>query len=126
VGYATRRGRIIRKILTRVPAVPDFFMTAVYFLVETCIIGIILYLATLKLMLGGTVATNFIVFRLLDVIAWSFPPTFPIFFNISYSFSLTRLKWAGIFGTEPEKATEAANIRTFCFDKTGTLTQNEV
>jgi len=73
-------------------------MTAVYFLIETCIVGIILYLVTLPLMIGNVV-TAFIVYRFLDVIAWSFPPTLPILFNIEYSFSLMRLKWKGIMGT---------------------------
>jgi len=75
-------------------------MSAVFFLIETCIIGLILYWVTLPLMVGKVIPA-FIVYRLLDVIAWSFPPTFPIFFNISYSFSLIRLKWKGIMGTEP-------------------------
>lgn len=126
IGYATRRGRIIRKILTRVPKVPDFFMSAVYFLFETCICGIILYAATVNMMVVNGVVPTFVVFRFLDILAWSFPPTFPIYFNLAYSFSLVRLKWKGIFGTEPEKSTEAASIKTFCFDKTGTLTENEI
>ncbi len=50
IGYATRRGRIIRKILTIIPKDPDFFMSAVYFLSETCLIAIILYLATLTVL----------------------------------------------------------------------------
>ena len=126
IGYATRRGRIIRKILTRVPKVPDFFMSTVYFLFETCICGTILYAATVNLMVANGVVPTFVVFRFLDILAWSFPPTFPIYFNLAYSFSLVRLKWKGIFGTEPEKSTEAASIKTFCFDKTGTLTENEI
>lgn len=101
VGYSTRRGRIIRKILTRVATDPDFFITAVYFLVETCIVGIILYLATLGLMLRIPVPNDFIVYRFLDFLAWSFPPTFPIYFNLAYSLSLARMRKKNIIGTEP-------------------------
>lgn len=72
----------------------------------------------------GKVINQFVVYRFLDVLGWAFPPSFPIYFNITYTYSLIRLKLSNIFGTEPEKVTEAANVRTFCFDKTGTLTQN--
>ncbi len=67
---------------------------------------------------------TFVFYRFLDVLGWAFPPSLPIYFNFAFTFSLFRLKRQNIFGTEPEKTTEAANIRTFCFDKTGTLTQN--
>jgi cation-transporting P-type ATPase 13A2 len=126
IGYATRRGRIIRKILTRVPKVPDFFLLAVYFLFETLVAAIIIYACTVNMMIQNGIISTYVVFRFLDILAWSFPPTFPIYFNISYSFSLVRLKWKNILGTEPEKVTEAAMVKTFCFDKTGTLTQNEI
>lgn len=126
IGYATRRGRIIRKILTRVPKVPDFFLSAVYFLLETLTVGVVIYACTVNMMVKNGIIPTFVVFRFLDILAWSFPPNFPIYFNISYSFSLVRLKWQNIMGTEPEKVTEAAMVKTFCFDKTGTLTQNEI
>jgi cation-transporting ATPase 13A2 len=77
-------------------------------------------------MIKNDIVVAFVVFRFLDILAWSFPPSFPIYFNLCYSLSLARLKKHNIFGTEPEKATEASNVRTFCFDKTGTLTQNAI
>lgn len=98
-GYATRRGRIIRKILNRVPNDPDFFMSAIYFLVETFIVGTILYLATLPILLSAKVIDLFRGFRFLDFLGWSFPPTFPIYFNLAYSFALARLRIKGISGT---------------------------
>jgi magnesium-transporting ATPase (P-type) len=102
VGYGTRKGRIIRKILNRVPIMPDFFKTALIFLVETCIIALVIYFITIKpLLLVKGIPKIFAGFRFMDFIAWSFPPVFPIFFNLSYSFSLIRMKWRGITGTEP-------------------------
>jgi hypothetical protein len=79
-------------------------MTAVLFLMETLIVGIILYLATLPLMIGNVIP-QFVGFRFLDVLGWAFPPSFPIFFNLSFTYSLFRLKLNGIYGTEPEKTT---------------------
>lgn len=78
------------------------------------------------MMVVNNIIPTYIVFRFLDIIVWTFPPSFPIYFNVANTFALMRLKWRNIFGTEPEKATEAANIKTFCFDKTGTLTKNEI
>jgi cation-transporting ATPase 13A2 len=98
-GYSTRRGRIIRKILNRVPNDPDFFMSAIYFLTETFIVGIILYLGTLPILFHAKITKLFRVFRFLDFLGWSFPPTFPIYFNLAYSFALARLRIKGINGT---------------------------
>jgi magnesium-transporting ATPase (P-type) len=84
-----------------VPKAPDFFMTVVYFLIETCIIGTIIYACTVNMMVVNKIISTFIVFRFLDILAWSFPPSFPIYFNVAYSFSLIRLKWRNIYGTEP-------------------------
>jgi magnesium-transporting ATPase (P-type) len=63
-------------------------------------------------------------FRFLDFITYSFPAALPIFFNLSYSFCLVRLRRDGIYGTECEKTIEGARIKTICFDKTGTLTHS--
>jgi magnesium-transporting ATPase (P-type) len=97
-GYATRRGRIIRKILTRTAQKPDFYDKGLIFLVFNLLIGVILYFSTLYLMLGN-VLELYVGFRFLDVIAWCMPPSFPVFFNLAYTFSLVRLKYKNIFGT---------------------------
>jgi cation-transporting ATPase 13A3/4/5 len=60
------------------------------------------------------------------IVTFSFPPSSPIYFNIVYSFSLIRLKWNNILGTEPEKTVAGAHLRIMCFDKTGTLTEDKV
>lgn len=64
--------------------------------------------------------------RFVDFLGFSFPPTFPIFFNVAYSFALARLKHNNVLCTEPEKTVESCNLKTLCFDKTGTLTENKV
>ena len=63
-----------------------------------------------------------IVVRFFDFLAYSFPPAFPIYFNLAYSFCLVRLHRDGVIGTESEKTIESSRLRTICFDKTGTLT----
>ena len=126
IGYATRRGRIIRKILARVVKTPDCFWKAMQFLGECFVIAIIIYFATLPFTLSRDIADIFVGFRFIDFFGWAFPPTFPIYFNLAYSFSLGRLRTKNILGTEPEKTLEPAKLHTMCFDKTGTLTENSV
>lgn len=46
-GYTTRRGRIIRKILTRVSKTSEIFKSALYFLLEAFGIAMIIYFATI-------------------------------------------------------------------------------
>lgn len=99
IGYATRRGRIIRKILSRVTKTPDLFWKAMMFLTECFVVGIIIYFGTLPFMLSKDIVPLFIGFRFIDFFGWSFPPTFPIYFNLAYSFSLGRLRRKNILGT---------------------------
>jgi hypothetical protein len=66
---------------------------------ESGLVGIIIYACTVNMMIVNNVIPSFVVFRFLDILAWSFPPSFPIYFNVASSFSLVRLKWRNIFGT---------------------------
>ena len=40
--------------------------------------------------------------------------------------SLIKLNFDGIYGKEPYKVYDSAQISTICFDKTGTLTNNHL
>ena len=84
----------------------------------------VIYFATLPLLLSKDVSKVLIGFRIIDYLSYTFPNTFPIYFYGSYAAALVRMKVKGIIGTEPEKTVEAANLRIMCFDKTGTLTEN--
>ena len=66
IGYATRRGRIIRKILSRESQTPDFFWKAMIFLTECFIIATIIYLATLPFTLSKDIVPLFVGFRFID------------------------------------------------------------
>jgi cation-transporting ATPase 13A3/4/5 len=46
----------------------------------------------------------------------------PIFFSITGSIALVRLKFKGILGSSIDKIHISGKIDTICFDKTGTLT----
>ena len=101
IGYTTKRGRIIRKILNRVSNYPDFFKTAIYFMLENLILGLTIYLSTLGLVLSVSIPSIFVVYRLFDMINYTIPPPIPIYFQLIYTMSLGRLRWKGISGTEP-------------------------
>lgn len=125
-GFTTHRGRIIRKILNRTVKDPDILRTTMVFVLEVVIVSVITFFATLYLLLERDIEKLFIVFKFIDFLASSAPPPLPILFNLAYSFSLLRLGYRDIVGTEPQKTVDGAQIKTFCFDKTGTLTRNEV
>ena len=49
----------------------------------------------------GNVIELFVGFRFMDILGWTIPPAYPIYFNLAFTFSLIRLKYSNIFGTEP-------------------------
>lgn len=93
---------------------------------EVVIVSIIVFFATLFLLLREDISALFVFFKFVDFLASSAPPPLPIFFNLAYSLSLFRLSASNIVGTEPGKTVDGAQVKTFCFDKTGTLTRPEV
>jgi hypothetical protein len=82
---------MIRKISHKKMKDPDFFTSAMLFMVELVVIAVIIFLATLPITLSIDITTLFIVVRGFGYIGWSFPPAFPIYFNLAYSLSLIRL-----------------------------------
>jgi magnesium-transporting ATPase (P-type) len=89
---------------------------------EVTIISVISFFACLPLILNLDIEPLFIVFEFFHFLASAAPPPLPIFFHVAYSFSLTRLKFKEISGTEPQKTVDGAYLKIMCFDKTGTLT----
>ena len=65
--------------------------------------SLVLYAGTFAEMLGLNIEKILIFFRFLDFITYAFPAALPIFFNLTYSFCLVRLRRDGIYGTECEK-----------------------
>ena len=126
VGFGSRRGQIIRKILTKVIKQPEYFTKLLIFLLEVWVVALVLYLATFWMMFDLQIQASMIVVRFFDFITYSFPAPFPIFFQLAYSFCLVRLNRDDIVGTESEKTIESSRLRTLCFDKTGTLTETKM
>jgi cation-transporting ATPase 13A3/4/5 len=100
VGFSSRRGRIIRKILTKQAKQPEFFKKLIHFLIVVLIVSVVIFVATLNPLLELDIEPIMVVFRFCDFITYSFPAPFPIFFNLAYSFCLVRLKRDDIIGTE--------------------------
>lgn len=63
----------------------------------------IIYLATLGFMRSKNISDLIVGFRFVDFLGWAFPPTFPIYFNVAYSFAIVRLKRHGVLCMEPDK-----------------------
>lgn len=126
VGYGSRRGRIIRKILTKTTKQPESFKKLILFQVEVLVVSILVFLVSLPRMYEFEIDGIMKVLRFCDFITYSFPAPYPILFNLAYSFCLMRLRKSGVTGTEAEKTVEGSRLKTICFDKTGTLTQNKM
>jgi len=92
------------------------------FFLEVFVISNIVYFSALQYMSYRRISPLILGFRYVDFLGWSFPPLFPIFFNLTYSFAIARLKSSGIMCIEPPKTVEGTNLKVVCFDKTGTLT----
>ena len=125
-GFATRKGRIFRKILNNNPSMPEFLNSGLKYLGIMFVLGYMIFFGMLPVMLRNQIAPFTIVLRAFDLFGWTLPAALPIFFNLCYSLSLTRLRSANIFGTEPQKTVVSGKIKTMCFDKTGTLTMNNM
>jgi cation-transporting ATPase 13A2 len=123
-GFVTRKGRIFRKILFREHIEPEFYWSALYFLLEMFIYCTIIFLGMIPLYLQKEISTKLMILRFFDMVGWAIPPSFPIIFNVCYSVSLYRFRKQNIFGTEPYKTIVSGKVTVVCFDKTGTLTQN--
>lgn len=100
-GYLTRRGRIIRKILTKQPKASEIFNSALNFLLSAFVVSMIIYFSTIAFHKSKNVSDLIVGFRFVDFLGWAFPPTFPIYFNTAYSYTLVRLKNMDILCTEP-------------------------
>jgi magnesium-transporting ATPase (P-type) len=102
IGYGTKRGRILRRILHKTVTVSHLFTTCLYFLSITYGVAVIIYLATMKMRIDNGIVEGLIIFlHFLLIVTLCFPPGCPIYFNLVYSFCLMRLKWNNILGTDP-------------------------
>lgn len=59
----------------------------------------IIYLGMIPVFINNQISAKLMILRFFDMVGWAIPPSFPIAFNICYSFSLYRLRKQGIFGT---------------------------
>ena len=101
-------------------------MSNLFFVFEVILVSLIVFFATLFILLREDIDPIFKFFKFVDFLASSAPPPLPIFFNLAYSISLIRLKSKNISGSEPQKTVDGAQVKTFFFDKTGTLTKSDV
>lgn len=100
IGFGSRRGRIIRKILTKKPKQPEILNKLVYFMLEILLVSMLLYAAMVTQMTGKNIESIMIIFKFLEFITYSLSAVLPIFFNLAYSFCLIRLRQKGINGTQ--------------------------
>lgn len=98
-GFATRKGRIFRKILNNTVTPPEFLNSALKYLLIMFGLGYVIFFAMIPVMLRNKISDMNIILRAFDLFGWTLPAALPIFFNLCYSFSLGRLRSAKIYGT---------------------------
>ena len=127
-GFTTKKGRIMRRILSRETCEPRIYRTALIFLGINSILGLIAFGVFLGVPAAYeiTVDAGYAAINFIDTMSAFIPSVLPIYFNLNYSFSLARLSCKNISGTQAEKTVAGADTRVFCFDKTGTITEAEV
>ena len=54
-GYTSRKGRIIRKMVNNSPKQPELLTSSIYFMLETLVIGIILFVVHLPILLRADI-----------------------------------------------------------------------
>ena len=127
-GFTTKKGRIIRKILNRETEEPKIYKTALGFVAINAILGVLAFGIFLIITSANNirVQAGYAVINFFDTMSAFIPSVLPIYFNLNYSFSLARLRYKNISGTQIEKTVAGADTKVFCFDKTGTITEAEV
>ena len=125
-GYTTHRGRIIRKIVKHNVKEPAFTHKILIFFVLAYLSAVFIYLAYLSKLMSIPIEEPVIIFLLFEIISLAVPIGYIGVVNFFPGLSLIKLDMEGIYGQEPYKVYESAQIKTICFDKTGTLTSNSV
>lgn len=122
--FNTLKGQMIRAILFPQKKVARFFKQAIKFMVIYLFICLLLYCEMLYTMIKYNLSIRLYLLRLADTFISAVPPALNVYFQFPINFSIIRLKSKGVLGLQPQKMTDAGNIRICCFDKTGTLTEN--
>lgn len=63
------------------------------------VLGYIIFFCMLPVMLRNSIGTKPIILRAFDLFGWTLPAALPIYFNICYSCSLSRMRAQKIYGT---------------------------
>ncbi|CAD8169111.1 unnamed protein product [Paramecium pentaurelia] len=122
--YSTIRGQYFRNVLYPHKVTHKFYTQAMKFLGGFVIFNIIIAGATLVIYLDYT--TELILANIFSTLTWIFPPAMPIFFSLTATIALLRLKNENIIGSNMDKIHISGQVDVACFDKTGTLTTNEL
>ena len=85
-----------------------FFTDAIKFLIIIAILIIALYFGLLWKMVKLDYDPTLIALRLGDAIVWIIPPNLVTLVNLTMTATLSRLRFKGILGTQPDKTLEAS------------------
>ena len=121
-GYASHRGRIIRKIIKHNVEEPLFTHHILIFFVLAYILAGMVYFSYITKLMSLPIREDTIVFLFFEIVSLAVPVGYVGVVNLLPGLSLLWLDRQGIYGKEPYKVYEVAQLESICFDKTGTLT----
>jgi cation-transporting P-type ATPase 13A2 len=126
IGFNTEKGNLIRSILFPKEVEFKFQKDSIRYILFMGFLSIIGFLISLPFMIENNIEFIDIIFRALDLVTTTVPPSLPACLGIGISYALSRLKKWGIICINRERVNVSGKVNMICFDKTGTLTEDHL
>lgn len=126
IGFNTEKGNLIRSILFPKEVEFKFQKDSIRYILFMGFLSVIGFLISLPFMIENNIDTVEIIFRAMDLVTTTVPPSLPACLGIGISYALSRLKKWGIICINRERVNVSGKVNMICFDKTGTLTEDHL
>ncbi|XP_071500491.1 polyamine-transporting ATPase 13A3-like [Diadema antillarum] len=126
-GFATLKGDLVRSILYPKPVGFKFYQDSLKFIGILSMLGVvgIVYTVIVLSRFPNTEISD-IIYKALDIITVTVPPSLPAAMTVGTAYAQHRLKKAKVFCISPERINICGKVKLVCFDKTGTLTEDSL
>jgi len=126
IGFDTEKGNLIRSILFPREVEFKFQKDSVRYIFFMGFLSVMGFVIALPFMIKNNIPVIDIIFRALDLVTTTVPPSLPACLGIGISYALSRLKKWGIMCINRERVNVSGKVNMICFDKTGTLTEDHL
>ena len=125
-GFNTEKGNLIRSILFPKEVEFKFQKDSIRYIMFMGCVSVIGFFIALPFMIKNEISTIDIIFRAMDLVTTTVPPSLPACLGIGISYALSRLREWGIICINRERVNVSGKVNMICFDKTGTLTEDHL